>query len=200
MLGYLIDMDGVIYRGGQLIPGADHFFHARRTLENFSPAILPQRQHPLLHRTLHELPTTDSVVGQLADFLLKVLNFIEIAAPMHGAMAHAAPAQQRRGVAQALAAAREIEDAPVLELVVEVRGDEVDAAALHFHLDADEPACEPVERCGWDDRQHPADATRGLSPLGQRPLIPDLADASWLRGGDRLLVDSTCEVEQRRTE
>src|SRR6478672_7500281 len=25
MLGYLIDMDGVIYRGGQLIPGADHF-------------------------------------------------------------------------------------------------------------------------------------------------------------------------------
>lgn len=25
MIGYLIDMDGVIYRGGQLIPGADHF-------------------------------------------------------------------------------------------------------------------------------------------------------------------------------
>jgi NagD protein len=25
MLGYLIDMDGVIYRGGHLIPGADHF-------------------------------------------------------------------------------------------------------------------------------------------------------------------------------
>lgn len=25
MHGYLIDMDGVIYRGGQLIPGADHF-------------------------------------------------------------------------------------------------------------------------------------------------------------------------------
>ncbi|WP_406694900.1 HAD-IIA family hydrolase [Singulisphaera sp. Ch08] len=27
MLGYLIDMDGVIYRGGQLIPGADHFIN-----------------------------------------------------------------------------------------------------------------------------------------------------------------------------
>jgi NagD protein len=25
MMGYLIDMDGVIYRGGSLIPGADHF-------------------------------------------------------------------------------------------------------------------------------------------------------------------------------
>src|SRR5262245_38878145 len=25
MIGYLIDMDGLIYRGGQLIPGADHF-------------------------------------------------------------------------------------------------------------------------------------------------------------------------------
>ena len=26
MIGYLIDMDGVIYRGGRLIPGADRFF------------------------------------------------------------------------------------------------------------------------------------------------------------------------------
>ena len=25
MFGYLIDMDGVIYRGGHLIPGADRF-------------------------------------------------------------------------------------------------------------------------------------------------------------------------------
>ncbi len=30
MLGYLIDMDGVIYRGGQLIPGADRFIHHLR--------------------------------------------------------------------------------------------------------------------------------------------------------------------------
>ena len=30
MLGYLIDMDGVIYRGGQLIPGADHFINELR--------------------------------------------------------------------------------------------------------------------------------------------------------------------------
>jgi NagD protein len=31
MVGYLIDMDGVIYRGNQLIPGADRFIHALRT-------------------------------------------------------------------------------------------------------------------------------------------------------------------------
>lgn len=30
MLGYLIDMDGVIYRGGQLIPGADRFIDELR--------------------------------------------------------------------------------------------------------------------------------------------------------------------------
>ena len=30
MLGYLIDMDGVIYRGGQLIPGADQFANGLR--------------------------------------------------------------------------------------------------------------------------------------------------------------------------
>jgi NagD protein len=30
MLGYLIDMDGVIYRGGHLIPGADHFINGLR--------------------------------------------------------------------------------------------------------------------------------------------------------------------------
>ena len=30
MLGYLIDMDGVIYRGDQLIPGADRFIHELR--------------------------------------------------------------------------------------------------------------------------------------------------------------------------
>lgn len=31
MHGYLIDMDGVIYRGSQLIPGADRFIHELRT-------------------------------------------------------------------------------------------------------------------------------------------------------------------------
>ena len=31
MFGYLIDMDGVIYRGSQLIPGADRFIHELRT-------------------------------------------------------------------------------------------------------------------------------------------------------------------------
>jgi NagD protein len=30
MIGYLIDMDGVIYRGGSLIPGADQFIHQLR--------------------------------------------------------------------------------------------------------------------------------------------------------------------------
>ncbi len=30
MIGYLIDMDGVIYRGGQLIPGADRFVNGLR--------------------------------------------------------------------------------------------------------------------------------------------------------------------------
>lgn len=33
MLGYLIDMDGVIYRGGHLIPGADRFIHGLRQKE-----------------------------------------------------------------------------------------------------------------------------------------------------------------------
>ena len=30
MIGYLIDMDGVIYRGGELIPGADRFIQELR--------------------------------------------------------------------------------------------------------------------------------------------------------------------------
>ena len=30
MVGYLIDMDGVIYRGNQLIPGADQFIRGLR--------------------------------------------------------------------------------------------------------------------------------------------------------------------------
>jgi NagD protein len=33
MCGYLIDMDGVIYRGSQLIPGADRFIHDLRTAQ-----------------------------------------------------------------------------------------------------------------------------------------------------------------------
>lgn len=33
MLGYLIDMDGVVYRGGQLIPGADRFIAELRRAE-----------------------------------------------------------------------------------------------------------------------------------------------------------------------
>lgn len=33
MLGYLIDMDGVIYRGGELIPGADAFIHGLRSAQ-----------------------------------------------------------------------------------------------------------------------------------------------------------------------
>jgi NagD protein len=33
MLGFLIDMDGVIYRGGQLIPGADRFINDLRKAE-----------------------------------------------------------------------------------------------------------------------------------------------------------------------
>src|SRR5947209_7097199 len=33
MLGFLIDMDGVIYRGGHLIPGADRFIHDLRAAE-----------------------------------------------------------------------------------------------------------------------------------------------------------------------
>ena len=31
MYGCLIDMDGVIYRGNQLIPGADRFIHQLRS-------------------------------------------------------------------------------------------------------------------------------------------------------------------------
>ena len=33
MLGFLIDMDGVIYRGGHLIPGADRFIHDLRKVD-----------------------------------------------------------------------------------------------------------------------------------------------------------------------
>lgn len=33
MLGYLIDMDGVVYRGTQLIPGADRFIHELRSAQ-----------------------------------------------------------------------------------------------------------------------------------------------------------------------
>lgn len=33
MLGYLIDMDGVIYRGSELIPGADRFIHDLRSAD-----------------------------------------------------------------------------------------------------------------------------------------------------------------------
>jgi NagD protein len=33
VIGYLIDMDGVIYRGGELIPGADRFIHELRAAE-----------------------------------------------------------------------------------------------------------------------------------------------------------------------
>src|SRR6185369_7361687 len=48
----LLHQEGVVGLGG-----ADHFFHARRAFEDFSPAILPEGQHPLFHRTLHQLPT-----------------------------------------------------------------------------------------------------------------------------------------------
>ena len=44
MLGYLIDMDGVIYRGGQLIPGADRFINELRAGER--PVPLPDQQQP----------------------------------------------------------------------------------------------------------------------------------------------------------
>src|SRR5947209_11123494 len=33
MYGYLIDMDGVIYRGSELIPGAERFIHELRTAD-----------------------------------------------------------------------------------------------------------------------------------------------------------------------
>src|SRR5438132_3228244 len=33
MLGFLIDMDGVIYRGSHLIPGADRFIHELRAAD-----------------------------------------------------------------------------------------------------------------------------------------------------------------------
>ena len=33
MIGYLIDMDGVIYRGGQLIEGADRFIHSLKAAD-----------------------------------------------------------------------------------------------------------------------------------------------------------------------
>ena len=33
MLGYLIDMDGVLYRGTQMIPGADRFVRALRAAD-----------------------------------------------------------------------------------------------------------------------------------------------------------------------
>ena len=35
MLGYLIDMDGVLYRGHELIPGAERFIEELRTKSRF---------------------------------------------------------------------------------------------------------------------------------------------------------------------
>ena len=44
------------------------------------------------------------------------------------------------------------------------------------HLDADEPAVEAVECCGWDDGQHAPQATRARSPPGQPRLTPRLPE------------------------
>jgi NagD protein len=54
MLGYLIDMDGVIYRGSQLIPGADRFIHELRS-----------RQVPFLFLTNNSQRTRRDVATRL---------------------------------------------------------------------------------------------------------------------------------------
>lgn len=42
--GFLIDMDGVIYRGSELIPGADRFVN--QLLEQEIPVPVPDQQQP----------------------------------------------------------------------------------------------------------------------------------------------------------
>ncbi len=44
MFGYLIDMDGVIYRENQLIPGAERFIHSLQ--EQDVPVHVPHQQQP----------------------------------------------------------------------------------------------------------------------------------------------------------
>lgn len=53
--GYLIDMDGVVYRGSELIPGADYFVQQLR-----------QRDIPFLFLTNNSQRTRRDVAAKLA--------------------------------------------------------------------------------------------------------------------------------------
>src|SRR5437660_348746 len=59
--GYLIDMDGVLYRGPELIPGADRFIHQLR-----------ERDIPFLFLTNNSQRTRRDVVARLARMGLEV--------------------------------------------------------------------------------------------------------------------------------
>ena len=59
--GYLIDMDGVIYRGNKLIPGSDYFIQA-----------LLEKEIPFLFLTNNSQPSRCDVVLKLANLDLNV--------------------------------------------------------------------------------------------------------------------------------
>ncbi len=61
MLGYLIDMDGVVYRGNELIPGADAFIRALRAADV-----------PFLFLTNNSQRTRRDVVTKLARLGIEV--------------------------------------------------------------------------------------------------------------------------------
>ena len=59
--GYLIDMDGVIYRGNKLIPGSDYFIHA-----------LLEKEVPFLFLTNNSQRSRCDVVLKLANLGINV--------------------------------------------------------------------------------------------------------------------------------
>lgn len=61
--GYLIDMDGVIYRGGELIPGAEKFF-----------ALLQERDIPFLLLTNNSQRTRRDVVLKMANLGINIVE------------------------------------------------------------------------------------------------------------------------------
>ena len=61
--GFLIDMDGVIYRGGKLIPGADDLINR-----------LIREEHPFLFLTNNSQRTTRDVATSYPDWGLRYLT------------------------------------------------------------------------------------------------------------------------------
>src|SRR6266550_562174 len=84
--GYLIDMDGVLYRGNELIPGADRFVH-----------LLREREVPFLFLTNNSQRTQRDVAAKLARMGVPVEDEHIFTCAM--ATAHFLAAQKKRGTA-----------------------------------------------------------------------------------------------------